>query len=111
MAYIPVPFEEQSSLFDDPPLTIRGRMLLAHHEHHRRQSGAFIAGTIDGRVWTPHPDEQMPCCQGEKRRREEFRQQFPLHWKKHCCTYRHIAVLYDIDEKDFRAFCRQRDKE
>lgn len=48
-------------------------------------------------VWIPMPDEVRPCCQGLIPRSYA---KYPWTYQRHCSTIRHIAMLFNVDERD-----------
>jgi hypothetical protein len=54
-------------------------------------------------VWIPHPKECRPCCTVMA---VPYANR-PWQYYRHCCTIKHIAALFYLDETEFRRTLRR----
>jgi hypothetical protein len=59
------------------------------------------------RLWYPFPEEVRPCC--EAVRLPDFK--FPYVLQRHCRSARHVAMLFNVDERDIVARTSKRSRQ
>lgn len=59
------------------------------------------AGGKKNGIWYPHPDEVRACCRGMGHMASL---KYPWHYQRHCRTIRHVAMLFDLDERHLRKY-------
>lgn len=112
----------QPGFFDEQQaLTKEERLEAAWQEHKRRAIAgvAVIQGVWDETqeaidkfgvlVWFPATEEKRPCCSRIDSRDEAIRQR-PRKFEEHVLSYLHVAALFGLDDAEFRAFAKKRDK-
>jgi hypothetical protein len=69
-------------------------------EYVNRQSRATnpLGGFDKAGRWYPDPDERRDCCDSIR----SPSRRFPYSLMLHCRTLKHIAKLYDVEEKQLR---------
>lgn len=96
--------EVYKSLRSDPPSSKDRAALNNYHTLQLFVSGAKAQGVWipspnkQFKTWYPLPVEVRPCCQEMELIRPEYG--WALH--KHCRTLKHVAMLFDVEEKDLR---------
>ena len=53
--------------------------------------------------WYPADEEKQECCSGLR----DPSRAWPNSLKKHCCSAKHVARLFDVDELELRRAARE----
>jgi len=84
------------------------RLEFAWHMYWQRRAHKVPTTTFghwdSKRIWHPDEREVRDCC----REISPPSRRFPFSYLRHCCTIRHIATLWEIDESQARRAFRQR---
>lgn len=103
--------KEEADMFEE--VSLMDRKVAAYKEWRRRAEGGSIAGgwqakylsLIDdyAQVWLPGAKERQTCCNRIDMRDEEVKQ-CPYKLMTHCQSQGHVAMVYDVDPKEFRHY-------